>query len=166
MQANKKPSAEPSTSYSPMPGWENLDALRRPVDEKFPLYLTTGRLLVQNQSGAQTRRIRSLNDVEPEAFVELHPDTASGLNIADGELIRVITRRGEVTCKARFSRAIRCDTLFMPFHFAGKGRANTLTGNAVDPVSKIPEFKIAAARLERLSEIGNLSDRIGSKANT
>jgi len=132
---------------------------RPPAEEpndQFPLYLTTGRLLVQYQSGAQTRRIRSLNDVEPEAFVELHPDTASSLNIADGEKIRVVTRRGYVTCKARFSRAIRFDTLFMPFHFAGEGRANTLTGNAVDPVSKIPEFKIAAARLERISEtIGN-----------
>jgi len=101
------------------------------------------------------------------AVRELHPDTASGLNISDGEQVRVVTRRGDVTCKARFSRAIRFDTLFMPFHFAGKGRANILTSNAVDPLSKIPEFKIAAARLERLSEtIGNVGDRVGSEANT
>jgi assimilatory nitrate reductase catalytic subunit len=118
-------------------------------DERYPLYLTTGRLLVHYQSGAQTRRVRALNDVEPEAFVEVHPDTASSLSIADGELVHVVTRRGQVACKARFSRAIRFDTLFMPFHFAGRGRANTLTNDAVDPVSKIPEFKIAAARLER-----------------
>jgi assimilatory nitrate reductase catalytic subunit len=121
-------------------------------DEAYPLYLTTGRLLVQYQSGTQTRRIKTLNDVEPEAFVEVHPDTASSLGIRDGDLAHVLTRRGRVTCTARFSRAIRFDTLFMPFHFAGAGRANTLTNDAVDPVSKIPEFKIAAARLERASE--------------
>jgi assimilatory nitrate reductase catalytic subunit len=56
-----------------------------------------------------------------------------------------------VTCRARLTPAIRLDTLFMPFHFAGKGRANTLTNDAVDPISKIPEFKIAAARIERAS---------------
>ena len=61
--------------------------------------------------------------------------------------MHVETRRGRATCQARLSREIRFDTLFMPFHFAGDGRANTLTNDAVDPVSKIPEFKIAAARL-------------------
>jgi len=118
--------------------------------EEYPLYLTTGRLLVQYQSGTQTRRVASLNEIEPAAFVEVHPDTASSLGIADGEMVQVLTRRGRAVCKARFSRAIRLDTIFMPFHFAGAGRANTLTNDAVDPVSKIPEFKIAAARLARL----------------
>ena len=121
-------------------------------NEQYPLYLTTGRLLVQYQSGTQTRRVKTLNDVEPEAFVEVHPDTAASLGIRDGELAEVLTRRGRVVCKARFSRNIRFDTIFMPFHFAGTGRANTLTNDAVDPVSKIPEFKIAAARLQRLPE--------------
>jgi assimilatory nitrate reductase catalytic subunit len=119
-------------------------------DEEYPLYLTTGRLLVHYQSGAQTRRVRSLNDVVSEAFVEVHPDTAASLGIGAGEMVRVTTRRGQVSCKAKFSRAIRFDTIFLPFHFAGAGRANTLTNDAVDPVSKIPEFKIAAARLERI----------------
>jgi len=120
--------------------------------EEFPLYLTTGRLLVHYQSGTQTRRVPSLLESEPEAFVEVHPDTASSLGVRDGEQVRVLTKRGSVSCKARFSRGIRFDTLFMPFHFAGFGRANSLTNDAVDPVSKIPEFKIAAARLERLLE--------------
>jgi assimilatory nitrate reductase catalytic subunit len=99
------------------------------------------------QSGAQTRRVDELNTAEPFAFVEVHPDTAASLRIKDGALVHVETRRGRATCKARYSRAIRFDTVFMPFHFAGEGRANTLTTSAVDPVSKIPEFKIAAARL-------------------
>jgi assimilatory nitrate reductase catalytic subunit len=119
-------------------------------DDSFPFYLTTGRVTAHYQSGAQTRRVPSLLAAEPEAFVEVHPATALGLGIADGELVRVVTRRGVSTCKARFSSRIRLDTLFMPFHFAGSGRANTLTNDAVDPVSKIPEFKVAAARLERL----------------
>ena len=121
-------------------------------DEAYPLYLTTGRLLVQYQSGTQTRRVPSLNAVEPAAFVEIHPDTAASLGVADKALVHVVTRRGRVTCEARFSPAIRFDTIFMPFHFSGAGRANTLTNDAVDPVSKIPEFKISAARVERVAK--------------
>ncbi len=128
---------------------EHRGPAERPDDE-FPLYLTTGRLLVHYQSGSQTRRVASLLAAAPEAFVEIHPDTASTFAILDGELVAVITRRGRIQCKARFSRGIRFDTLFVPFHFAGAGRANTLTNDAVDPVSKIPEFKVAAARLERV----------------
>jgi assimilatory nitrate reductase catalytic subunit len=120
-----------------------------PSDE-YPLYLTTGRILSHYQSGSQTRRVPELNAVEREAFVEVHPDTASTFGVRDGEPVQVVTRRGSLLVKARFSRNIRFDTLFMPFHFAGAGRANTLTNDVVDPVSKIPEFKIAAARLERV----------------
>ncbi|MET0792608.1 MAG: molybdopterin-dependent oxidoreductase [Polyangiaceae bacterium] len=123
---------------------------RGPAEEpnqEYPLYLTTGRIMGHYQSGAQTRRVPELNSAQPSAFVEVHPDTAASLRIEDGALVHVETRRGRATCQARLSRAIRFDTLFMPFHFAGAGRANTLTNGAVDPVSKIPEFKIAAARL-------------------
>jgi assimilatory nitrate reductase catalytic subunit len=118
-------------------------------DDAFPFFLTTGRVMAQYQSGNQTRRVRSLMTAEPAAFVEIHPAAASGLGIVDGELVDVVTRRGRATCKARLTPTIRLDTLFMPFHFAGAGRANTLTNDAVDPVSKIPEFKLAAARIER-----------------
>jgi assimilatory nitrate reductase catalytic subunit len=117
-------------------------------DDEFPFYLTTGRLTAHYQSGNQTRRVRSLLTAESAAFVEIHPATAATLGILDGELVCVITRRGRATCKARLTTTIRLDTLFMPFHFAGSGRANTLTNDAVDPVSKIPEFKISAARVE------------------
>ncbi len=120
-------------------------------DDDFPFYLTTGRVMAQYQSGNQTRRIRSLAQTEPEAFVEIHPSTAQGIGVANGEMVEVVTRRGRARCKARLVTTIRFDTLFMPFHFPGKGRANSLTNDAVDPVSKIPEFKIAAARLERLT---------------
>jgi assimilatory nitrate reductase catalytic subunit len=120
-------------------------------DEEYPHYLTTGRVLAQYQSGAQTRRVPSLVSAEPEPFVELHPDLAASLGIVAGERLCVITRRGRAYCKARLTPGIRLDTLFMPFHWGGAARANTLTNDAVDPLSKIPEFKIAAARLERVA---------------
>jgi assimilatory nitrate reductase catalytic subunit len=120
-------------------------------DETYPLFLTTGRLLAHYQSGNQTRRVGELKKASPDAFVEIHPETAASHGVANGDLVRVVTRRGRATCKARLTRTIRLDTLFMPFHFAGNGRANTLTSEAVDPVSKIPAFKVSAARLERVS---------------
>jgi assimilatory nitrate reductase catalytic subunit len=121
-------------------------------DETYPFFLTTGRLLPHYQSGNQTRRVAELAKAAPDSFVEIHPDAAASLGVADGDMVCVLTRRGRVTCKARLTRTIRLDTLFMPFHFAGEGRANTLTSEAVDPVSKIPAFKVSAARLERPSE--------------
>jgi assimilatory nitrate reductase catalytic subunit len=80
--------------------------------------------------------------------VEIHPDTALRLGIRDGDRVNVVTRRGSSTCTARCRSTIRFDTVFMPFHFAGLGRANTLTNDAVDPMSKIPEFKVCAARVQ------------------
>jgi assimilatory nitrate reductase catalytic subunit len=120
------------------------------TDESYPLFLTTGRLLAHYQSGNQTRRVAELAEANPESFVEVHPDTALVLGVADGERVRVVTRRGRVVCSARLTTTIRRDTLFMPFHFGGAERANTLTSDAVDPVSKIPAFKLAAARIERV----------------
>jgi assimilatory nitrate reductase catalytic subunit len=118
-------------------------------DEAFPYFLTTGRVLAQYQSGTQTRRIRELNAAEPEPFVEINPETARGLQIAEGDLVAVETRRGRIVVKARLSREIRLDTVFVPFHWGTAGSANALTLAALDPVSKIPEFKICAVRLAK-----------------
>jgi assimilatory nitrate reductase catalytic subunit len=129
---------------------------RPPAEEPnddFPFYLTTGRLTAHYQSGAQTRRVKSLLAAAPEPFVEIHPATAASMGVTDGELVHIVTRRGRASCKVRTTHAIRLDTLFMPFHFSGPGRANTLTNDAVDPVSKIPEFKISAARVERIETV-------------
>lgn len=117
-------------------------------DDEYPLYLTTGRLLAHYQSGTQTRRVPSLQKAEPEAFVEIHPQLAQSHGITAGSEVRLRTRRGAATFRARLSPAMRLDTLFVPFHFGGVGRANTLTQAALDPVSKIPEFKISAVRVE------------------
>ncbi|HEX6683779.1 MAG TPA: molybdopterin oxidoreductase family protein [Candidatus Limnocylindrales bacterium] len=111
------------------------------VDAEFPLYLTTGRVLSQYQSGAQTRRI-----LPGGVFLELHPDLASRMGFDEGTPIRVISRRGEMLAPARLSPAIRPDTVFAPFHYPG---VNELTSPALDPISRMPEFKVCAVRLER-----------------
>jgi assimilatory nitrate reductase catalytic subunit len=121
-----------------------------PVDAAYPLHLTTGRVLAQYQSGAQTRRVDALRRAAPGGFVELHPDLAARLGVAEGDEVRVVSRRGELRAPARLSPAIRPDTVFAPFHWPGAARANSVTNDAVDPVSGMPEFKICAVRVERV----------------
>ena len=116
-------------------------------DARYPLYLTTGRVLSHYQTGAQTRRVPELAAAEPEAFAEIHPDTARQAGIAHGGMALLSTRRGEACFKARLTPDIRRDTIFVPFHWGGASSANLLTNDAVDPVSKIPEYKICAVHL-------------------
>ncbi|MFJ1701975.1 molybdopterin oxidoreductase family protein [Kitasatospora sp. NPDC088346] len=119
-------------------------------DEQYPVRLTTGRVLAQYQSGAQTRRVPALNAAAPGPYVELHPVLAERLGIADGERVAVVSRRGRTVTPARLTTAIRPDTAFMPFHWAGEGNANRHTNPVLDPISRMPEFKACAVRLERL----------------
>ncbi|WP_407664361.1 molybdopterin oxidoreductase family protein [Micromonospora parastrephiae] len=125
----------------------------RPAAEEvcatYPLHFTTGRVLAQYQSGTQTRRVAALRRAAPEAFVELHPDLAARLGIDDGDPVLVTSRRGELRAPARLSAGIRPDTVFAPFHWAGAARANSVTNDAVDPISGMPEFKICAVRVEK-----------------
>lgn len=118
------------------------------TDAAYPVVLTTGRVLAQYQSGAQTRRVAELNAAEPGPFVQLHPLLAERLGVTEGDPVAVISRRGRAVAPARVSAAIRPDTVFMPFHWPGEGRANTLTNPALDPTSRMPEFKVCAVRLE------------------
>ncbi|MDX3257918.1 molybdopterin oxidoreductase family protein [Streptomyces sp. MI02-2A] len=119
-------------------------------DEAYPLLLTTGRVVAQYQSGAQTRRVDELNAAAPGPYVEMHPRLAERLGVTDGEPVAAVSRRGRAVAPARISPAIRPDTVFMPFHWPGEGRANTLTNPALDPTSRMPEFKVCAVRLERV----------------
>ncbi|MFF7726359.1 molybdopterin oxidoreductase family protein [Streptomyces sp. NPDC008001] len=119
-------------------------------DGDYPLFLTTGRVVGQYQSGAQTRRVDALNKAAPGPFVELHPVLAGRLGVAEGELLAVSSRRGRAVAPARVTDTIRPDTVFMPFHWGGEGRANSLTNPALDPVSRMPEFKVCAVRVERV----------------
>ncbi len=120
------------------------------VDAEYPLYLTTGRVLAQYQSGAQTRRIAALSKASPQGYVELHPDLAEQLDVGDGDPVRVTSRRGEMVAPARLSEAIRPDTVFAPFHFPGEQRANSVTSDALDPYSRMPQFKVCAVKVEGL----------------
>jgi assimilatory nitrate reductase catalytic subunit len=118
-------------------------------DDQFPLYLTTGRILRHYQSGTQTRRVEALRSAEPEPFVELHPTLGHALEIEDGDLVCLESRRGRARGRARLTPDIRPDTVFMPFHWSGTGAANLLTNPALDPTSRMPEFKVCAVRLRR-----------------
>ncbi|MAS54805.1 MAG: nitrite reductase [Pimelobacter sp.] len=113
-------------------------------DADYPVHLTTGRVLAQYQSGAQTRRITDLRD--EGIFVELHPMLAGRIGVRDGEQVEVSTRRGALTAPARVVPTIRPDTIFVPFHWVG---ANRLTNDALDPMSRMPEFKVCAAAVTR-----------------
>ncbi|MCX5047985.1 MULTISPECIES: molybdopterin oxidoreductase family protein [unclassified Streptomyces] len=117
-------------------------------DDEYPVLLTTGRVVAQYQSGAQTRRVAELNAAASGPFVELHPRLAARLGAAEGDPVAVVSRRGRAVAPARITTAIRPDTVFMPFHWPGEGRANTLTNPALDPTSRMPEFKSCAVRLE------------------
>lgn len=118
-------------------------------DAEYPHYLTTGRVLAQYQSGTQTRRVAQLQEMTPEPLAEMHPATAKRYGVADGSAVTLITRRGSAVFKVKVTSAIRDDTVFVPFHWGGAQAINRLTNPALDPVSRMPEFKVCAARIEQ-----------------
>ncbi len=120
-------------------------------DEEYPVILTTGRVVSQYLSGTQTRRIGGLVDLCPEPYVEIHPELASRYAIKDGDWMNVESRRGRICLRAKVVTTIRPDTVFIPYHWPGKKSANNLTIRALDPESKIPEFKKAVVRISRAS---------------
>lgn len=119
-----------------------------PDSAEFPLVATTGRVLAHYQSGAQTRRVAELAEAAGEMFVQVHPDTAARTDLAEGDVADVVSRRGRTRAVVRLERDLRPDTVFLPFHWPGDGRANALTNPVLDPISRMPEFKACAVRLE------------------
>ena len=119
------------------------------VDAEFPIFYTTGRVVSQYLSGTQTRRIGALVDQYPEPLCEMHPLLAAKFGIQDRDLVKVTTRRGDMTLPAQVVKTIRPDTIFIPYHWAGNKAANQLTNRALDPISKIPEFKVCACKIEK-----------------
>jgi assimilatory nitrate reductase catalytic subunit len=113
-------------------------------DDDYGLRLTTGRTVAHYLSGNQTRRIAALVEQTPRPWVEVHPS----LGFAEGEPVRVVTRRGRTTLPALVTSTIRPDTVFIPYHWAGAVAANALTVDALDARSRIPEFKVCACRVE------------------
>jgi formate dehydrogenase alpha subunit len=117
-------------------------------DNDYPLYLTTGRLLYHYHSGTMSRRAPGLTEKAPECRVEIAAADAAKYGIGEGEQVRVRSRRGEITVKAQISPKAVAGTVFLPFHFA-EASANKLTNAALDPVSKIPEYKVCAVQIEK-----------------
>lgn len=122
------------------------------TDEEFPVILTTGRVVSQYLSGTQTRRIGKLVEQYPEPLVEIHPEMAEKLNIQQREIVEVSTRRGKAKFPANIVETIRKDTVFIPYHWPGEKSANILTPGTLDPISKIPEFKVCACKLTPTAE--------------
>jgi predicted molibdopterin-dependent oxidoreductase YjgC len=115
----------------------------------FPLVLTTGRVLHHFHSGTLTRRSPTLVEQGNEPYVEINPEVLTELNITNGEMVRVFSRRGSIKLMALASERVDLETVFIPFHFA-EAAANVLTIRALDPLAKIPEYKACACRVEKI----------------
>ncbi len=115
--------------------------------EGFPFVLSTGRQLYQFHTGTMTRKSRAIHQVSPTGYVEIHAHDAERFGIANDQMVEVTTRRGQVTTRARVTTKIERGWLFMPFHFQ-EGPANALTHDALDPIAKIPEYKVCAAQIK------------------
>jgi len=120
-------------------------------DAEYPLVLTTGRTLWHWHTGGMTRRSKSLDAEIPTGWIEINPEDAKALGITNNEMVRAVSRRGEVNVPAKVTPDIMKGVTFMPFHFA-ECAANTLTNNALDPIAKIPEYKACAVRVEKIQE--------------
>jgi formate dehydrogenase alpha subunit len=119
-------------------------------DQEFPLFLTTGRVLYHFHTGTMTMQSDGLNEMVPECFVEISLGDARRYKVEEGDVLRVSSRRGEIAARAQVSDQAVEGTIFIPFHFA-KAAANRLTNPALDPVAKIPEFKVCAVKIEKAS---------------
>ncbi|SLM29031.1 Formate dehydrogenase subunit alpha [Desulfamplus magnetovallimortis] len=117
-------------------------------DNEYPLMLTTGRVIYHYHTGTMTMKSEGLNIMSPECFVEISSGDADRMGIANGEMINVFSRRGKIKARAQISPKAVNGTVFIPFHFA-KAAANRLTNAKIDPVAKIPEFKVCAITIEK-----------------
>ena len=124
-----------------------------PPDEKpnrrYPLVLSTGRILTHYHTGSMTRRCKPLDELVPEAEAEINPADADRFRISDGDRVELSTKRGKVEAVARVTERSTPGVVFLPFHFA-EAAANLLTNPAVDPVAKIPEYKVCAVRIKKI----------------
>ncbi|MDX9956589.1 MAG: molybdopterin dinucleotide binding domain-containing protein [Anaerolineae bacterium] len=112
--------------------------------------MTTGRVIYHWHGGEQTRRSESLMALYPEPRVEINPADASRLGIVEGDAIKVASRRGDFRAKAEVTERVEPGIIFGTFHFP-EGNANWATGAFLDPIAKIPEFKVTAVKVEKLA---------------
>ncbi|HJU75294.1 MAG TPA: formate dehydrogenase subunit alpha [Gemmatimonadaceae bacterium] len=142
------PTSDGKAKFVPV---EFLPAAELP-DEEYPFLLNTGRQMYHWHTGTMTRRSYALDARESTAIVELHPEDALELGVADGDDVRIASRRGEVRINVRISDRVARRQIFIPMHFR-EAAVNLLTNPALDPYAHIPEFKVCAVKVER-SELG------------
>jgi formate dehydrogenase major subunit/formate dehydrogenase alpha subunit len=119
------------------------------ADKDYPFIMTTGRLLFQYHTGGMTRRVKPIEAVSSEAYVEINPEDARALAIEGGSRVKVTSRRGAITVKAVVSKRPGRGVVFIPFHYK-EAAANVLTSStSLDPIAKIPSLKVTAVRVER-----------------
>jgi len=118
-------------------------------DEEYPYFLTTGRMFAHFHTGTMTRISSHLDHEQRSGYVTIHPDDAARLEIAEGDLVAITSRRGQMEAPAQISAEVPPGNLFLPIHF-GEYPANMLTSaEAFDPLAKIPEFKVSAVRIAK-----------------
>jgi len=120
-------------------------------DDDYPYVLTTGRILYHFHTGTMSRRVGGLDEVRPDGFVEINPADAKELEIKEGDMAEISSRRGTVTARSVVTLRSRPGSVFMAFHFR-EAAANILTNDALDPVAKIPEFKVCAVRIRKVKK--------------
>lgn len=134
-------------SFFPIPYREPAEQ----TDEEFPFWLTTGRMGFQYHTRTMSGVSPSLQKEAEEGYMEINPFDAAELGIEEGEFVKVVSRRGEIITRARLTFVVGKHVIFIPFHFV-EGAANVLTNTAIDPVAKIPEFKVGAVKVEKIEE--------------
>ncbi len=122
--------------------------------------LTTGRVIYHYLSGNQTRRTPFLLEQAPYPWIEIHEETAARLGIADGDWVTARTRRGEMTVPALVVRSIRPDTVFIPYHYGHTEAANILTNPVLEPMMKIPEYKVCAVAIAPATQPPDWADKV------
>jgi formate dehydrogenase alpha subunit len=116
-------------------------------DKEYPLTLTTGRVLWQYHTGTMTRKSDGINEIDPHGHVWISPDDAEKYGVENGKKAVVTTRRGDIDIEAMVTERVPNGVIFIPFHYV-ESAANILTNDVVDPVSKVPEFKVSAAKVK------------------
>ncbi|WP_413378847.1 assimilatory nitrate reductase catalytic subunit NasC [Alkalihalobacillus sp. 1P02AB] len=123
------------------------EVAKESVCSKYPLYLTTGRVMSHYLTGVQTRKSSSLEARNFESYMEIHPETAIRYNVKDQKLVKIESRRGSIIVRSKITKTIRKDTLFVPFHWDEGQNVNRLVADDLDPTCRMPSFKVSAVKL-------------------
>jgi len=118
-------------------------------DDEYNFVLSTGRIYWHWHTGTMTRRTSTLDREVPGGYVEINPKDAEGLKVKKGDQVKISSRRGKLPTQVLITKKVKEGSVFIPFHFS-EAAANVLTNPAVDPVAKIPEYKVCAVKIEKI----------------